>query len=179
MYIFHPKEKIFIIFLLLLATATSIFLAMQQPKSKSNQKPENIPLPEEPQQLETRRLQVGGKIISVEVATTTAQLRQGLSGRDRLDPETGMYFELGQKKQATFWMSGMRFPIDIIWIDNQRVVGIEENAPIPARNTIPTFKSPTEVTNVLEVAAGFSQKNNLKIGDRITFYNERNEILKN
>lgn len=78
-----------------------------------------------------------------------------------------MYFELGERRQVTFWMKEMHFPLDIIWIDNGKIVGIEKNAPIPTSVNIPTFPSPTQVTNVLEVNAGFSDKNNLKTGDKV------------
>lgn len=105
--------------------------------------------------------------IKAEVADNQADLARGLSERPSLDENTGMYFNLGGKKVATFWMKSMLFPIDIIWIEEQKIVGINENVPIPVNGMIPTYTSPQAVTHVLEVNAGFVRKNNVKIGDKV------------
>lgn len=112
-------------------------------------------------------LTVGTKQIEVEVADAQAEIVQGLSGRESLEPDTGMYFVLGERQEVTFWMYQMKFPIDIIWIDSGVIVGIETNAPIPTPDNIATFQSPTPVTNVLEVNAGFAAENNIIVGDKV------------
>ncbi len=106
--------------------------------------------------------------LQVELAQTKQELELGLSNRDSLEEGTGMYFELGSRQIANFWMKDMRFPIDIIWIDENKIVGIEKNAPATKDSIkIATFSSPSEITNVLEVNAGFSDKNSIKAGDRV------------
>lgn len=152
------KYFLIIIFLLLLA----VFFVSFNLKSK-NISP--VPSATEKQlQIET-----GSKIvtINVEIAKTEAELTQGLSNRAGIDQNSGMYFELGQRAVTSFWMKEMLFPLDIIWIDNGTIIGIEKNAPIPTSATIPTFHSPTAVTNVLEVNGGFSDKNGIKTGDKV------------
>lgn len=107
-------------------------------------------------------------VLSVEVAKTQTELTKGLSNRKNLDQDSGMYFELGKRESTTFWMKEMLFPIDIIWIDNGKIVKIDKDAPIPAASKqIPTFSSGFLVTNVLEVTAGFSEKNHVEIDDMI------------
>lgn len=106
--------------------------------------------------------------LTVEVASYGQELSLGLSNRSTLEIGFGMYFELPVRDFSTFWMKDMRFPIDIIWIDRGVIVGIDKNCPVTKDpNNIPTFRSPKEVTNVLEVNAGFSEKNTVEIGNKI------------
>jgi uncharacterized membrane protein (UPF0127 family) len=65
-------------------------------------------------------------------------------------------------------MKDMNFPIDILWInDNFEVVGIEKNI-LP--QTYPkTFGEKYLASYVLEVSAGYCDKNNIKLGNKINF----------
>jgi uncharacterized membrane protein (UPF0127 family) len=115
----------------------------------------------------TTKIIIKGVEISAEIADEPSEISQGLSGRDSLRENSGMYFDLGARRIATFWMRGMKFPIDIIWIDEVEVVYIVEDAPVPSDNSIPSFTSTKAATHVLEVNAGFVDKYNIKVGDKI------------
>ena len=79
-----------------------------------------------------------------------------------------MLFEFAEPDFYGFWMKDMNYPIDIIWLsDDFRVVFIKENAS-PASYP-ETFMPSAPARYVLETAAGFSEKNNLKIGDKASF----------
>lgn len=106
--------------------------------------------------------------IQVEVVKKTKDLEQGLSGRESLDENNGMLFILPERKIAPFWMKDMKFSIDIIWIDNEAVVYIVEDAKIPISSSIPTYTPDKPATHVLEVNAGFAKKYNVKIGGKVT-----------
>jgi uncharacterized membrane protein (UPF0127 family) len=166
-FIFHPKEKFLLIPLFLLIAAMAIFWSLQKPNEATQESSKQTASPSA-QKSEKKILKVGQKTIEVEVAQTQEELQQGLSGRAGLEQNTGMYFVFNEKREATFWMFGMRFSIDIIWIDGGEIVGVEKNAPIPNSGDIPTFTSPQPITNVLEVPAGFFDQNNLQIGDSVT-----------
>jgi uncharacterized membrane protein (UPF0127 family) len=112
-------------------------------------------------------LQAGNSKLTVEVVETPTAIQQGLSGRDSLAPDSGLYFMLGERRTRSFWMKEMKFPLDIVWIDGERVIGIEKNAPVPTGSKIPTFTSPGPVTHVLEVNAGWTEQHNLKIDDTV------------
>lgn len=105
--------------------------------------------------------------IKVEEARTPAQLKKGLSERKSLGKNKGLLFYLGQRRIAPFWMKGMKFTIDIIWIDKDRIVFIVENAPIPTGEDIPNFTPDKPATHVLEVNGGLVEENSLKVGDGI------------
>jgi len=62
-----------------------------------------------------------GKKISVEVADTVEKRSLGLGKRSGLENGWGMLFVFEKRKQHGFWMKGMQFPLDIIWLDNHRI----------------------------------------------------------
>ena len=111
------------------------------------------------------QLEIGEKIIQIEIADTDAKRIQGLSNRESLPTDTGLLFIFPTPTTPSFWMKDMHFPIDIIWLDaNWKIIGIEKNL---TPETYPKlFFPPSPIKYVLEVNAGFSTKNNLKTGDR-------------
>ena len=109
---------------------------------------------------------IRGVHIAVELADTPMEREQGLSARQDLAEGQGMLFVFDTPGRYGFWMKDMNFPIDIIWIDEDRkVVYIKENAnPESYPNS---FVSTEDAKYVLEVPARFSEKNNIKVGDVI------------
>jgi uncharacterized membrane protein (UPF0127 family) len=112
-----------------------------------------------------RRLTVGTTTFSVEVVSDAAAETLGLSYRDSLPSESGMYFDFRSEppQQRSFWMRGMRFPLDLVWIRDGQVVGVTENVPTPRPNVsdddLPRFTSPTTVDAVLEINSGVALSN--------------------
>jgi len=70
------------------------------------------------------------------------------------------------KTVQQFCMRGMRFPLDFIWIADDRVAGVTRMVP----PTFPgTLTSPAPVNYVLEVPGGFAEKHGVQVGDRVTW----------
>ncbi|MCL6647521.1 MAG: DUF192 domain-containing protein, partial [Chloroflexi bacterium] len=67
------------------------------------------------------QVEVGGTVVWARLALTPEQRTQGLSGVERLDPDEGMLFVYPVKGRYPFWMRGMLFPLDMLWIDDDRV----------------------------------------------------------
>lgn len=115
-----------------------------------------------------RYVKIAGQNIKVALALSEETQQQGLSGRSELKENEGMLFIFAQPDKYPFWMKDMNFAIDIIWIDkDMKVVYIKKDA-FPEsypENFLPAEKA----KYVLEVPSGFSEKNNLKIGDSIVF----------
>ena len=83
-----------------------------------------------------------------------------------------MIFVFSKPDKYRFWMPDMHFPIDIIWTNNGKIVGITENASNEFNPANPIFYTPQKPAQyVLEVNAGFSEKNNINIGDKIILNN--------
>ncbi|MDP2598198.1 MAG: DUF192 domain-containing protein [Candidatus Liptonbacteria bacterium] len=124
-------------------------------------------------QLRKTEIMIGTNTFNVEVASTTLELARGLSGREGLAPGTGMLFLfngiINRPGIQHFWMKDMRFPLDIIWISGDKVVGFSENVPPPASGTssgdLVIYNSPDNTDKVLEVNAGTVEKGGIKVGD--------------
>ena len=111
-----------------------------------------------------------GEGIPVEVADTLKKRRLGLGKRTSLKKGWGMLFVFEKRKPHRFWMKDMQFPLDIIWLDNHRIVHIIHNAkPTNSRDEPEIMTSPVPVNFVLEIAAGRAAKLRLKKGQRMKF----------
>ena len=116
---------------------------------------------------------VAGVTFIVEVADTPEARATGLSGRDSLGSDRGMWFDMDRTAPASFWMRGMEFPIDIIWVsESLRVTGMAERAPPPAPGTLtedlPIYSSGGDVRYVLEINAGLAEELGIRPGDEVT-----------
>jgi len=119
-----------------------------------------------------QQIKIGDKIIDIELAVTPAKKAKGLSGRANISVDYGMLFIFDDYQIRTFWMKGMLAPIDIIWINDDIIVGINDNLPIPkAGEELVYYYSPAEINRVLEVAAGTARANNWQVGDRLEYIN--------
>jgi lipid II:glycine glycyltransferase (peptidoglycan interpeptide bridge formation enzyme) len=83
-----------------------------------------------------------------------------------------MLFVFPKTKHYRSWMQGMRFSIDIIWLDKKGVVGLTENIQPPSeKSPLRFYKSPQPAKYMLEVNAGFAKKNNIRVGDPVQLQN--------
>ncbi len=111
-----------------------------------------------------KNIHLGSNFITVDVADTDALRTQGLSGRATLAQGSGMLFVFEVDDLWGIWMKGMRFAIDIIWLDkNGAVVTIARDVS-PA--SYPTAFYPERPARyVLEVPAGYVAAYNIAEGD--------------
>jgi len=112
-------------------------------------------------------VELAGQKISVELAISQEELVRGLSGRIGLNTNTGMLFVF-PIRASKFWMKGMNFPLDIIWINkNMRVVYVKKDA--EPKDFPETYGPEDEARYVLEVSAGFVDRYGLQVGDEVKF----------
>jgi len=116
----------------------------------------------------TTSVNIGQKNFKVELAVTADQQSLGLGQRNSLPATAGMLFVFKPAESATFWMKDMRFPIDMIWIYQGKIIAINRNVPVPLVGTkpadLPTYSPKEPVDYVLEVNAGASS--GVNIGDQ-------------
>ena len=112
---------------------------------------------------------INGVEIQLEVARTPEEQARGLSDREVLGENAGMLFIFQEPTTPSFWMKEMKFPLDIIWIGNdRRIVDISENI---APETFPQLFHPhVPAQYVLEVNAGWAKSHNISVGDQAIFY---------
>ncbi len=116
-------------------------------------------------------VEIAGQELLLEIVKTPESMAKGLSGLPFLEYNKGMLFLFDGYQKPSFWMKDMRFPIDIIWINGDIVAGIDKNLPPALTGEPPVYNPPVFIDKVLEVNAGFSDKNGLKIGDKVKFRN--------
>lgn len=110
-------------------------------------------------------VKINSKTLLVDIADDDCKRILGLSNKTSLGGE-GMVFVFENSGNHGFWMKDMRFPIDILWIDEFfTIVGIEKNV---SPDTYPKpFGQKYLSKYVLETSVGYSNKYNIKIGDKI------------
>ena len=118
----------------------------------------------------TGTVTIGGHELTVSVADTDEARQQGLSGRRSLTANEGMLFVYSQSGQYPFWMKGMEFPLDFIWINQNQVIGTFANVPLEpgvADSALHTYMPEGMFDSVLEVNANWAADNGIKVGDRV------------
>ena len=106
-----------------------------------------------------------------DVAATDDQRSKGLSVKDSLNENEAMLFVFSTEREHSFWMKNMKFPIDILWLDDyQEVVHVEHSLEpcIPDEFCKP-YKPDRNSLYVLETVAGFAQKYNVTENTYVDF----------
>jgi hypothetical protein len=114
---------------------------------------------------------IGGVTLLADIADTPDKMNLGLGIRDNMTESQAMLFPFKQEGRQGFWMNGMKFPIDIIWINaDKQVVHIEHSLP-PCPNIVdcPVHTPDQQAMYVLETTAGFSQRHNVTDGAQVEF----------
>jgi uncharacterized protein len=117
--------------------------------------------------LPTTTIAIGGVPVRVEIADGPAERAQGLSFRDGLASGTGMLFVFREPRTLSFWMKDMRFCLDIVWIEDAAIQGTTTNVcptKVLSDADLPKYGSPTQVSYVLEVPAGWVAANGFGTG---------------
>jgi hypothetical protein len=117
---------------------------------------------------------VAGQNIDIELVSSLEDKARGLSNREELKENKGMLFVYDNYLIPGFWMKEMRFPIDIIWIKDDMIMGYEKNLKLSVDNQpLQIYQPKTFVNYVLEVNAGFVDRYGVRVGDKITFFNKK------
>lgn len=122
------------------------------------------------------QLEVGKARLLVEIAASPLAQAKGLSGRESLADDAGMLFVHDELRLPTYWMKGMRYDLDLIWITRGvvREVTLEvpaEDAEVADRDLL-RYSSSQPVDQVLEVRAGWVKRHGVKEGDGVVVNND-------
>ena len=112
-------------------------------------------------------LSINDKTVNIEVAENESQWYTGLSNRESICSDCGMYFMFPYKDKLDFVMRDMKFPLDIIFIDGDKIINIAENLAPEGNNPTKIYSSVGAADGVLEVNGGFSNQYGIKAGDII------------
>lgn len=115
-------------------------------------------------------IKINNETLKIEIADTFFKRVKGLSGRKDFLEAEGMMFVFKKPGIYPFWMRGMFFPLDFVWLDeNFEVVRIDKN--IQPTSSPQSLNPPKPIKYVLEIKAGLAEKCGLKLSDKIIFNN--------
>ena len=108
-------------------------------------------------------LRLGDGIFSTHVAATGAERQKGLGDIESLADNEAMLLAFDHEAEWSIWMKDVEYPIDVIWLDDQKqVVHIVKNMP---PDSYPDSFSPDKPARyVVELAAGTVEKKAIRIG---------------
>ena len=109
-------------------------------------------------------IDLNGHKLHVELVSSKDKLEKGLGGRADMCSNCGMLFEFQLPGKYSFWMKGMQFPLDLIWIYQKKIVHIEKNIPASYDGMLVPAQ---DADMVLEINAGILDQFQVKIGDMI------------
>ena len=102
-----------------------------------------------------------------ERAFNSQKREKGLGGRKKIFSWNAMIFEFQEKNKFSFWMKGMLFDLDILWISDGKIVAISKNIPSDfSQNIVPDVP----VDKVLEIKAGTCDKEGIELGDEVKIF---------
>lgn len=114
-----------------------------------------------------------GAKFRAEVVTSKFDMSRGMMFRDSLPPDRGMLFIHGEPGLFSYWMYQVRIPLDLIWMDQNRliteIVANAEPCKSESAAKCPQYGGKRRSLFVLELNAGMAAKHNLKPGDRLDF----------
>lgn len=115
-----------------------------------------------------KKLRVAGKEVKAELSVSSKKLAKGLSGRKEMARDTGMLFVFEKEGIHPFWMKDTLIPLDIVFMDSSfTVVDMRKNLQ-PCNDAVcDKIISTKNFKYALELNSGWTDENNLKIGDKI------------
>lgn len=115
-------------------------------------------------------ISIGGKDYEVQEARTDKELGDGLKDLKELSENEGMLFYMPNKlSQQVFTMKGMKFPLDIVFINqDQEVVAVNYNCQ-PEQETIVSTTRNLDEGDYIAYALEVNPDSGIEIGDVLDF----------
>ena len=112
-----------------------------------------------------------GKILEAEVADTPEKLLFGLAFREFLPADKGMLYIFDQSAPHRIWTKEFRIPVDVIWIDESKmVVHVVEGVEPCSQDPCPWYgPPPRNARYVIEANAGFTKRAGVVPGTKLKF----------
>lgn len=144
-----PKNFIIIGIILIILALISFFIF----NSKKNKYPDSL------------GLYIKGSGYYLEVAQTDKDQQKGLSQRNTLCRNCGMFFVFNKEDEHSFWMKDTHIPLDMIWLDSTgKIVKIITNAQTDSEYI---YTNDQAAKYVIELNADEALKLKLEVGDTI------------
>lgn len=113
-------------------------------------------------------VKLSGKSMNLAVADNEKEQYAGLSNRPQLCSNCGMIFIFDNLRIRYFVMREMLFPIDIVWLKDNKIIGYVDSAKIE-NPPYTLYTSPEPVNIVLELPAGYIKNNKILVNDILEY----------
>ena len=111
-----------------------------------------------------------GKVLQVEVMINDEDRAMGLMFRPSLAEDRGMLFFFENPDFHGIWMKNCKFPIDIVWLDEEKkVVDVKEGAPPCRADPCPVYQPMRRASWVVEINSGQAKRERLVRGAAVRF----------
>lgn len=163
---YHRKKIIWLLILYVVIFGLLFSRLVLRPKILTP--PESRDFKESKQELRKGTLRIGNQAINIELAENERQWYRGLSGRENLCTDCGMYFIFPDQDRLEFVMRDMKFPLDIIFIADNKILNIAENLAPEGSDVKNIYSSSGRADRVLEVNSGYCNRYGIKAGDFVS-----------
>ncbi len=117
----------------------------------------------------TTSLRLGDGIFRARIAANETDRTKGLSGVTQLNSDQALLMAFPNEDKWNIWMKDMKIPIDIIWLDkNKIVIYIVKNAS-PENSASKVFEPKTPAKYVIELPAGSVDSKAIKTNSTAVF----------
>jgi len=111
-----------------------------------------------------------GRVLEVEVMVKDQDRALGLMFRPSLPADRGMLFVFRSSDFHSIWMKNCRFPIDIVWLDEERrIVHVAEAVPPCKADPCPAYEPLRRASYVVELNAGQARREGAAVGETLSF----------
>ena len=112
-----------------------------------------------------------GAFLKSEVADTPEKLLFGLAFRPSLPDDEAMLYIFGESGPHRVWTKEFQFPVDVIWVDESKIiVHLEKNVPPCSQNPCTWYGPPPKNARyILESNAGFIAREKIVVGTQVKF----------
>jgi len=109
-------------------------------------------------------------VFNVETVSGQKDREKGLAERASIPNDYGMLFILESTHPQFFWMKGMKFSLDILFFDKDKILTGMLPGLRPCTECA-IYKAPEGAAFALEINAGMADRLGLRTGDRIVYDN--------
>jgi hypothetical protein len=109
--------------------------------------------------------------IDLEIADNEYERQLGLMNRKEMKENEGMLFIFPRQDYQSFWMRNTLISLDIMFVNDQKeIITIHKNTKILSETSYP---SSAPSIYVVETLAGFADRHNIQVGDKIDWMGTR------
>lgn len=124
----------------------------------------------------TTTLRVGDGIFNARIAHTQEARDKGLSDTDKLSAQQALIMAFPSDGMWGIWMKDMNYPIDIVWLDDdKKVIYTVKNAP-PESSTKVVYIPISPARYVIELPAGTVDRMKIRTGYTSVFDINHKEV---